>query len=48
MRTSCDVASPAANFSRLWPSAVTAEGYSLLKFAASDAASHDVRINAPA
>ena len=28
--------------------AVTAEGHSLLKFAASDAASHDVRINAPA
>jgi hypothetical protein len=27
--------------------AVTAEGYSLLKFAAGDAASHDVRINAP-
>jgi hypothetical protein len=26
--------------------AVTAEGHSLLKFAASDAASHDVRINA--
>jgi hypothetical protein len=28
--------------------AVTAEGHSLLKFAASDAASHDVRINPPA
>jgi hypothetical protein len=27
---------------------VTAEGYSLLKFAASDATAHDVRINAPA
>jgi hypothetical protein len=27
---------------------VTAEGHRLLKFAASDAASHDVRINAPA
>ena len=28
--------------------AVTAEGHRLLKFAASDAASHDVRINPPA
>ena len=28
--------------------AVTAEGYSLLKFAAGDAAARDVRINAPA
>jgi hypothetical protein len=28
--------------------AATAEGYSLLKFAASDASAHDVRINAPA
>jgi hypothetical protein len=39
---------PFESLSKKDAAAVTAEGHSLLKFAASDAASHDVRINAPA